>query len=365
MKKTTLGKTTAAMLTTIMMLNGSPMVSAYSGTIEGEKTTTFEKYLVMDKDANVPNASFTYSISAGTPTNDILAGVDANKVTMEGVDTETANTITYKPNDTTSSDANNKIKNFNSSTQKYALKKATLDFSQCQFQQPGIYRYVLTELGVNQAITNDEATTRTIDVYVENAEGNSLKIAGYVLHSGTGSNKSQGYTNNYDTSDLTFRKEVSGNQASHDKYFKFTVNITGAKANTVYNVDLTNADSTVNGHTNPTTLTVGTNGTVSADYYLKHGQEIKVEGIAKDSKYNVTEDNDGYSSKAASVENYNDPTSGTIVSSDLKTSYLNEKTGTIPTGVIISVAPFAAITLFAVAGMVTIKMSKKRKTNED
>ena len=31
----------------------------YGAVIEGTKTTTFDKYLVMDQDAHVPNVSFT------------------------------------------------------------------------------------------------------------------------------------------------------------------------------------------------------------------------------------------------------------------------------------------------------------------
>lgn len=104
-------------------------------------------------------------------------------------------------------------------------------------------------------MTNDEDATRVVDVYVNDAsdaDGKKLTIAGYVLHSsesditagdsflgsdGTDPDgKSQGFTNEYDTSDLTFKKEVSGNQASHDKYFEFTVTITNAVPGTVYNI---------------------------------------------------------------------------------------------------------------------------------
>lgn len=40
--------------------------------------------------------------------------------------------------------------------------------------------------------------------------------------------KGQRFKNSYDTSDLTIRKEVTGNQESKDKYFEFTVKITSA-----------------------------------------------------------------------------------------------------------------------------------------
>ncbi len=392
-------KAGAAMMAAALVLSmGMPAMaegSNYSETIGGITTTTFDKYLVMDEQAEVPNATFTYTVTAGAPKTykvnekkfEILAGVNAEKVTMAGVGSETANTITYAPGDDTLQDNNTLVKDYNQETQKYAKKTATLDFSACVFTEPGVYRYVITESGTNQGVTNDRDLTRVVDVYVNDdstATEKKLTIDGYVLHSDEdditmGDNngtvntdptgKSQGFTNTYDTSDLTIRKEVSGNQASHDKYFEFTVVITDAKAGTVYQVDLTGADATSGtnsatitantGKANPTTLTVGEDGTVTQKFYLQHGQEIKIQGLAKDTKYNVTENAEDYKSTAAGVTGYTDAVSGTIVSDDLKTSYLNTRAGVIPTGVVMTVAPFAAVTLLGGIGAVSIIMKKK------
>lgn len=404
MKKRTIAKTGATMLTMAMLLNGTTVLAAgsnYGPQIGGTKTTTIDKYLVMDQQANVPNVSFTYKVTAGKAKAydaaeknvQILAGVDADKVTMAGVGTDAANTIKYAPGDATVQDANALVKNYDKATEKYAKKTATLDFSKCNFTEPGIYRYIITESGTNQAVTNDEDATRVVDVYVNDdssADGKKLTIAGYVLHSNesdikagddlgsTNANpdgKSQGFTNEYDTSDLTFKKEVSGNQASHDKYFKFTVTIKNAVPGTVYNVNLLNADKTSEsnaatitenaGKTNPDKFTVGTDGTVTQEFYLQHGQEITIQGIAKDSTYSVTENKEDYKSTAAVVADYTAPANGTIESADLKTSYLNTRAGVIPTGVIMTVAPFAAVTLLGAAGMVKIRMSKKREDDEE
>lgn len=404
MKKRTIAKTGATMLTMAMLLNGTTVLAEglnYGPQIGGTKTTTIDKYLVMDQQANVPNVSFTYKVTAGKAKAydaakknvQILAGVDADKVTMAGVGTDAANTIKYAPGDATVQDANALVKNYDKATEKYAKKTATLDFSKCNFTEPGIYRYIITESGTNQAVTNDEDATRVVDVYVNDdssADGKKLTIAGYVLHSNesdikagddlgsTNANpdgKSQGFTNEYDTSDLTFKKEVSGNQASHDKYFKFTVTIKDAVPGTVYNVNRLNADKTSKsnaatitenaGKTNPDKFTVGTDGTVTQEFYLQHGQEITIQGIAKDSKYSVTENKEDYKSTAAVVADYTAPANGTIESADLKTSYLNTRAGVIPTGVIMTVAPFAAVTLLGAAGMVKIRMSKKREDDEE
>ena len=407
MKKNAVKKSIGAIaLASVMTMSmGTPVFAAeYDTVIDGTKTTTFDKYLVMDAQAEVPNASFTYAVTAGTAKAynvadkkfEILAGVDADKVTMAGVGSNVANTITYTRGDATLNDENALVKDYNNATEKYAKKTATLDFSACKFTEPGIYRYIVTESGTNQGVTNDADATRVVDVYVNDASGSTgykLTIAGYVLHSNAddapnvslGENngsagtyvgtKSQGFTNSYDTSDLSIKKEVSGNQASRNKYFEFTVNITGAVPGTVYDVDLTKAEATTQSNaatitanenkTNPATLTVGADGTITQKFYLAHGQEIKIQGIAKDSKYTVTENEEDYKSTAACVTGYTDPTNGTVVSADLKTSYLNKREGVIPTGVVMAVAPFAAVTLLGGAGVVTMVMKKKKSSEEE
>ena len=407
---------TMSMGTPVFALNLPNFPDGYSTEIDGEKTTTFDKYLVMDEQAEVPNASFTYAVTAGAAKAydvagkkfAVLAGVDADKVTMAGVGTKTANTITYKQGDETLNDANALVKDYNNSYEKYAKKTATLDFSACRFTEPGIYRYIVTESGTNQAVTNDADATRVVDVYVNDDSneataasvdssryGYKLKIAGYVLHSNTddapdvslGENngsagsyvatKSQGFTNYYDTSDILIEKHVSGNQASRDKYFEFTVNITDAVPGTVYDVDLSNADATTKtnaatitaneGKTNPATLTVGADGTVSQKFYLAHNQSITIQGVAKDSKYKVTENAEDYKSTPADAiaTGYRgEATSGTVASKNFRTGYLNTREGVIPTGVIMTVAPFAAVTLLGGAGAVTMVMKKKKSEEE-
>lgn len=59
-----------------------------------------------------------------------------------------------------------------------------------------------------------------------------------------------------------------------------------------------------------------------------------------------------------------DATSGTVASKDLITGYVNTRDGVIPTGVIMTVAPFAAVTLLGGVGAVTMVM-KKRKSSEE
>lgn len=418
MKKKTIAKTGATMLTMAMLLNGTTVLAAgtnYGATIEGTKTTTFEKYLLMDKQANVPNATFTYAVTAGNAKAydvdgkkfQVLAGVDAGNITMAGVgEGAEANKIVFKQGDGSDTHDTTKdayVKDL-AAGKKYALKTATLDFSNVRFTEPGVYRYIITEGGTNQAITNDADPTRVLDVYVNDASTETekkLTIAGYVLHSNVNDEpdvaagddfgsagkytdtKSQGFTNSYDTSDLTLRKEVTGNQASHDKYFEFTLNIDNALPNTKYDVVIDDADATSKsnaatieanvGKANVTSITTDENGKATQEFYLQHGQQVTVQGIAKDTTYALTENTEDYKSTentaatpVLTIKNGTDSAgvNGTIASKDLTTGYLNTRDGVIPTGVIMTVAPFAAVTLLGAAGMVTMKM-KKREDDEE
>lgn len=427
MKKNLLPKMwmTALMAATAFAGVGTPVLAAagtnYGATIEGTKTTTFDKFLVMDKQANVPNATFTYAVTAGNAKAydvagkkfQVLAGVDSDKITMAGVGAAdaAANSIVFKQGDGSDTHDTTKdeyVKNIDAAKQKYALKTATLDFSKVQFTEPGVYRYIITESGTNQGITNDADLTRVLDVYVNDASADvdgaftkKLTIAGYVLHSNendepdvaAGENfgstgaytdkKSQGFTNSYDTSDLTLRKQVTGNQASRDKYFEFTLNIAAAQPNTKYDVVIDDADATSKtnaatieanaGKTNVTSITTDGAGKATQKFYLQHGQQVTVQGLAKDTTYAVTENTEDYKSTANTaaapvVDTKADteaaPVDGTIASTDLTTGFLNTRDGVIPTGVIMAVAPFAVVTVFGGAGVVTMVMKRNNKEDE-
>lgn len=429
MKKNLLPKMgmTALMVATAFAGVGTPVLAAagtnYGTTIEGTKTTTFDKFLVMDKQANVPNATFTYTVTAGNAKAysvadkkfQVLAGVDADKITMAGVGgtaeaAAAANTIVFRQGDGSDTHDTTKdeyVKDLVAG-KKYAMKTGTLDFSKVQFTEPGVYRYIITEDGTNQGITNDADLTRVLDVYVNDASADvdgtftkKLTIAGYVLHSNVddepdvsaGENfgstgaytdkKSQGFTNSYDTSDLTLRKQVTGNQASRDKYFEFTLNIAAAQPNTKYDVVIDDADATSKanaatidanaGQTNVTSITTDGAGKATQKFYLQHGQQVTVQGLAKDTTYTVTENTEDYKSTANTkdtpvVDTKADteaaPVDGTIVSTDLTTGFLNTRDGVIPTGVIMAVAPFAVVTILGGAGVVTMVMKKNKKEDE-
>lgn len=408
-------------------------------------TMQFEKYLVMDKGTNVPNVVFGYTIEAGEAMQyeagtkfQVLAGVDANKITITdtgfkvGDDTFTAiqdspvlgnNATVFKDIVKTSDEMEEGF----TAGKKYARTTATVDLSQVKYDEPGVYRYKITELSIEdinrqndtatgsvfhfnmyRGIENDVNPERWLDVYVNDNEGN-LEIAGYVLNNhidqmldtadwGTdGQNwdkKTQGYTNTFKTHDITLSKAVSGNQASHDKYFEFGVTIRNATPGNVFDVSYIDdgdqytldgdADKTTGsnsatldeyeGKAQPEKLTVGADGTVTQRFYLQHNQKIVIRGIQDTSEYFIWEVPEDYK---ADIELTGD-TNGVIstratgekcvadqtndnggLTADTEVAYTNTRDGVIPTGVAALYGPYLMGALGAIA--MGLKATKKRK----
>lgn len=375
---------TTLLAAVLLVAAALPSAFAFKYTAVAGTSTTFYKYLVMDVDANVPNATFAFTVAPGTA----IAATENRVAVLAGIGTPTIAEVTFAPTDSTTAGLPSDTDTATAG-QQYATQTAKVDFSGISFTEPGIYRYIVTETATtNQGVTNDESATRTLDVYVTDNDG-ALEVSSYVLHTGTDApaagtdkgsadvsntgdklgDKSAGYTNTYDTSNLTFSKTVSGNQASRDKYFAFTVTIRGAVAGTVYDVDLTKADVNIsanpndattcigNAVTQPQRLTVPADGTVTQVFYLQHGQEITIKGLAKGTEYAVTENPEDYKQTAP------DNASGTIVSEDVTAAFTNTRSGVIPTGVLLTVAPFAAIMAIGAVGIL-VMVGKKRKRAE-
>ena len=103
--------------------------------------------------------------------------------------------------------------------------------------------------------------------------------------------------------DLTVGKQVSGNQASRDKYFKILIEIVSAEPNETYTVDLSRANAACGSNAatnaaytgrNPTTVTANGRGRIEAVFYLQHGQSITIENLPYGVGYTVSEIQEDY-----------------------------------------------------------------------
>ena len=374
--------------------------------------TTFTKYLVLDAEANVPNATFKYTIKAGAEikgtatTMQVYAGKivtdEKGKVTAPVV-----SDVTFAvDNDTTDGADNDGITN--DATKKYASQAINADFTGVKFDEPGVYRYIVTEdLNESQGVAVAGSIAKTLDVFVEDGGTGTLSVKSYVLYNtvintapdkitavdknadktAKDGKKTDGFVNTYDTNDLTLSKTVTGNQGSKDKYFKFEVTIKNAVAGTVYDVDLTSADSTVIensatnaeyvGKANPTSVTVGDDGTVTETFYLQNGQSIKILGLAEGTAYEIEETPEDYVASAritgdtertadsSDVALADNKVFDTELTEDTTVAFTNDRQGTIPTGVILSVAAPVAIGVAVLGGIVFLFIRNKKRDAEE
>ena len=326
---------TAAMAATMAATAGAATTySPVTGT-----STSFKKYLVLDSNATVPNVTFTYTLVPGTAKDAdethmaVLAGVGAPSVSNTDA-TFTTNAQTYSTQQT--GDASVTL----TGTQKYAKQTVNIDFSSVTFNEPGVYRYTLTEVnGGKTGITYDTAAY-TLDVYVTDNGSGVLAVSSYVLHTGTDApaknatsgsadveaagdalaTKIDGIQNTYASQNLYVGKLVTGNQGSRDKYFAVTVTVTKLNQSDVLNVQLgTTAEGIPNGNadtvsgttaatisgnqnqSNPTSLTADSDGKATGTFYLQSGQYVAICGLPQGAHYKVEENNEDYTSTAGAA----------------------------------------------------------------
>lgn len=332
---------------------------------------TFNKYLVMDANANVPNVTFKFTIEPGAAQSASAGGL----AIYAGVGAPTVSTAVFGASDGTTEGI---PVNTGDTTHKYVKKAVTIDFDGISFDKLGIYRYTITEeASSHDGITNDTVNTRTLDVYVTYADNSSstLHVSRYVLYEGTEDQseeaKSDGFTNEYATNNLTLKKQVTGNQGDRDKYFEFTVSITDAVAGTVYDVNLDNADQTPTvddqSKNNPDTLTVGEGGSVSGTFYLKHGQTIIIQGLTPGTDYTITEASysaDGYTTTNTvdSKDSEEGLTTGAqnMGGKNHEVVFTNNKEGVVPTGILLETGPFILLGAVVLAALIALLATGKR-----
>lgn len=320
-----------------------------------DNKVTITSTLTMNKDAVEPNAQFEYSISpaetselTSTSGMPVYAGVPG-AVTLP------------------SSSVNFSAQGLHSQDNADGITKtitAPLNFSlvTSKFTAPGIYRYKITQTPPQLDGLNVTYKELFLDVYVENGSSGYV-VGGCTLNVKAGSGeKAAGFVNKYATHKLTITKVVAGNQGDKNKDFEFTVTIKGADGETYKYGTVKNGVITMN----QTTTKSGATFTET----LKHGESVIVYGLSSEDKFTVTEadyHSDGYktSYKIGDDTSWTDGSSiaeKAIGTSDTTATFTNTKEATVPTDVIRTVVPYAAIVAFAaVMGVVFFRPRRNRR----
>ena len=334
-------------------------------------STTITKNLVVESDANIPDITFAYTITRGTAaaatsgTIEILASdVGASIGNAAFSNSDTASTINGLPTDANPQQP--------TAGKKYAQKSVTVTFPSNSFTKPGVYRYVIAENGGGKPGVTYDTSSRYLDVFVvADPATNELSVDSYVLRNsatpiGTDGAyttepgvKSDGYTNTVTQYDFTFSKAITGNQGDKNKLFTFTLNITNAIPGT-YPVQTTGVS------TNISSITIGSDGTYSGNIDLTDGSEVRIINLNKDAVCTVSEDAEDYTpthviDSGSSVSGAN---SGqiTLADADHSVAFTNTRNGIIPTGVLLTIAPFA-IGILLFGAIIIFFIAKRRRAN--
>ena len=419
MKGKKLTKLLAFLVATLMALFISLPVMA-DGTVNTYTaipgtSVPFTKYLVVRIGETNPAVTFEFEVSAptaGIADTDTTLGVKAGPAPDKVVVGDAVFAADAAKNPSSSSDGvdrtNPTVASFTDYT--YGTQTVNIDFTEVSFDEPGVYRYYITEkANANTAFGIDPTPVRTVDVYIEDNTAGKLVVAGYVMYLGEvttapGKNatgavtdvpngaeagiKSNKFTNTYPTNALTLKKTVTGNQGSRDKYFKFTVKIESDNI-----VDT--AHYVISGLDNPTSINNATiytdlsnnrpnngGGYLTGkqlkdgyDIFLQHDDVVVIYGIPVGAKYTFTEAQEEYTpswtiardadlttiiasgdTNVASEDSF--PTNTTV-------SFTNTKTGVIPTGVIVSAAGLLVVGVIAIIGFVFFGTRSRRRYEED
>lgn len=375
-RKTTRVLCASAIAMMTLLSSAAPAFAVNNGeqapttSVAANKTFTFKKFLKLKNDAKVPPTKFNF---AAAP-NDTEAGTEVNGYTVfKGVGTPTIIGATFTSAQTTYDSRQDNDDIDLTGGYVYAKSDVTVNFEGITFDRPGIYRYTITENAGSNYFTSD-TTPKYLDVYVYN-NGN----INYIMHKENNlfttkddakkNTKITSITNTYNTQNLSVKKEVSGNQAVKDDFFKFTVDITDLAPGAV--IDATGLNDTKN---EVKSWTANDKGTVTADIYLSaNSGAATFTGLTSGAKYTVKEEKGTYT-PAATVDGDSATLNGDSslgvtreISGDAdNVVFTNTKNGTIPTGIYLNhKLPFNIAGIAILGGAISLVAKKRHDALEE
>ncbi|HEL1764995.1 TPA: QVPTGV class sortase B protein-sorting domain-containing protein [Streptococcus suis] len=336
------------------LVSGLALMMLATGTVKAEETPVVNgsslqvtKSFELTEGVLSPATDFTFSITSqnvagSTETKD---GLTVYSGIVEGM--ETQKIISYSNTDTMA----NKD------------KTTDFDFSKVVYPRPGVYRYLVTETSGNTPGVTYSNKKYVVDVYVL-SEGDTIKPK-YIISRQEGSEAKEPikFDNALKTTALTVTKKVTGNAGDKNKGFEFTITL---KANQFYK-ESGKISAKINdkaGKSTPKELSIGEN-----KFTLKDGESLSIDKLPIGITYKVGEDVvEGYQQTAtidkdgmagvATPEDYNfteqisDDTPDAIV-------VTNNKNIDTPTGVAMTIAPYAVMTLVGIGGVLYFVKNKK------
>ena len=338
---------------------------------EPDSVTAITKRLNKGENLYLPATSFEFTIrgaNADEVDGDVKNGVAVKAgTTGDVVFTGTNSTMAELPMPTGEDDAN---------AEEVTWGTLNVEISEnAQFSEVGVYRYVIEETdGDYPGVTYDTAK-RYLDVYVMNSDsGSGYEYYYSIVNTNDTSTKGNGIiTNTYssDSDDLYYlkvTKNIEGDQGLLTAGFDFTVQITSDHENEKFYVVVYGENDLQKGEAQTITVAEETN-TGSVRVTLYDDDYVMVYGLSAGDSYSVTEtkaNQDGYKTtykinNEEEEKTYTGAVTGANFTGDVEITFINTRNASIPTGVVLNVAPYVA--MVALAGVLAFVFLRRRNNN--
>ena len=120
----------------------------------------------------------------------------------------------------------------------------------------------------------------------------------------------------------------------------------------------------------PAEITVTDEGTVNATYNLSNGEYVVIKGLTENTNYTITEtdySNAGYKTTykvgAGEATEGKAYTAENMGKDDTSVTFINNKQGTVPTGILLETAPYMILGAVVLAGIVVLFVTRRRRSH--
>ncbi len=220
-----------------------------------------------------------------------------------------------------------------------------------EYDSVGVYTYIIHEVEGNSAGVTYYGDAILLRVTVIEQDG-KLRIA--AVHTedpeSTGEGKKDDFDDRYSAGELEVHKDVEGIMGNKDKYFKFTVQLTGEEGKTYQDSYAITGGSY---DANPDSIEIRPGETTEATFYLKDDDTIHIENLPYGVEYKVSE------TPVADYVTTETGTEGEVDEAVEQANFTNTKGGTVDAGVVLDSAPYL-FTLTGAAGVGLLLTLRRR-----
>lgn len=232
-----------------------------------------------------------------------------------------------------------------------ASKTKKIEITLPEYDSVGVYTYIIHEVAGNSAGVTYYGDAILLRVTVIEQDG-KLRIA--AVHTedpeSTGEGKKDDFDNRYSAGELEVHKDVEGIMGNKEKYFEFTVQLTGEEGKTYQDSYAITGGSY---DANPTSIKIKPGETTEATFYLKDDDTIHIENLPYGVEYKVSE------TPVADYVTTETGTEGEVDAAVEQASFTNTKGGTVDAGVVLDSAPYL-FTLTGAAGIGLLLTLRRR-----